>query len=1007
MIFLNTPSCLAQQPSSGLRRRGIFSPPGLLFEKILNWSGKVNSIVTAVAAGVLLVLLAPPLLQAQPLEWHSAGIGGGGALFSPGINPRDEKEYYLSSDMGGLFHTRDFGLSYDLLPFTQLQAGVWSRIVFTGNPLIRFALRSVRDQMTPAKSVDGGRTWSYLSSNPEPASNGYYIYADPCRDDRLLLGFAQRLYFSGDGGISFRPIHTALNSAAGIVVGGAFFAGDTIFVGTNDGVLFSADGGAGFSLLALAGIPETESIYSFSAARERGITRFFCVTGSKESVKYNVTGAWAKGFIRGVYALDWPTGAEWAPRMNGLDPAKDWVMFVGMAANCIDTLYLAGTSSSSNPNVIRTINGGDSWSRVFLTTLNENIYTGWSGHGGDQGWGYGEKIYGLAVAPGDVKRVIFTDMGFVHKSDDAGASWHQAYLAGADENQPGHVTPREKSYHSVGLENTSCWQVLWSDSLNLFAAFSDIRGLRSDDGGKSWSLHYTGHTQNTMYRIAHGRDGTLYGAASTVHDIYQSTRLTDGWLESSSATGQLLFSTDKGHLWQTLHDFRRPVYWVALDPNRPNRLYASVINYSQGEGGIWCSDDIQNGAASTWRQLPAPPCTEGHPAAIEVLDDGQVLCTFSGRRTNDGLFTPSSGLFLYSPATGSWNDLSAPGMRYWCQDVLVDPYDPEQNTWYVCVFSGWGGAPNGLGGLYRTLDRGATWARLANLDRVMSCTINPENHNQIYLTTEGDGLWLGDAVHSAEPQFTRIESYPFRQPTRIFFNPCNPGEMWVTSFGAGMRYTSLPQQPRLRIRLQLQGFSRPGGIMHTRLNPVLPLESPYFEQPQRVTHVHRGVVDWVMVELYRAPSDQSALWRRALFLRDDGWIAELDGWSTTLPLPGVPPGSYYLSVRHRNHVRVMSRVEVPSGRAQAALVDFGSGSTRCYDPLSRVELEPGLWGVAAGDANGDDMVTTRDYLLWYRARQRGGSEYDSADFNGDGVTDAADLALWRQMARMGAGSTSR
>ena len=40
-------------------------------------------------------------------------------------------------------------------------------------------------------------------------------------------------------------------------------------------------------------------------------------------------------------------------------------------------------------------------------------------------------------------------------------------------------------------------------------------------------------------------------------------------------------------------------------------------------------------------------------------------------------------------------------MRYWTKDILIDPNDATQSTWYVCVYSGWGGPPNGLGGLYR------------------------------------------------------------------------------------------------------------------------------------------------------------------------------------------------------------------------------------------------------------------------------------------------------------------
>jgi hypothetical protein len=35
-------------------------------------------------------------------------------------------------------------------------------------------------------------------------------------------------------------------------------------------------------------------------------------------------------------------------------------------------------------------------------------------------------------------------------------------------------------------------------------------------------------------------------------------------------------------------------------------------------------------------------------------------------------------------------------MRYWTKDVVIDPHDATQNTWYAGVWSGWGGPPNGL-----------------------------------------------------------------------------------------------------------------------------------------------------------------------------------------------------------------------------------------------------------------------------------------------------------------------
>src|SRR5438477_12964003 len=165
----------------------------------------------------------------------------------------------------------------------------------------------------------------------------------------------------------------------------------------------------------------------------------------------------------------------------------------------------------------------------------------------------------------------------------------------------------------------------------MFTSYTDIRGTRSTDAGKTWSFNYTGHSQNTMYMaIRHPVSGVLYAATSTIHDMYQSTHLTDSSIDGG--LGKVLFSTNMGATWQTLHDFVHPVIWVASDPTNTNRLYASVINYAAGAGGIYVSNNIQNGTSSTWTKLADPPRTERHPFNISVLSNGNIVATYSARR---------------------------------------------------------------------------------------------------------------------------------------------------------------------------------------------------------------------------------------------------------------------------------------------------------------------------------------------------------------------------------------
>ncbi len=88
-----------------------------------------------------------------------------------------------------------------------------------------------------------------------------------------------------------------------------------------------------------------------------------------------------------------------------------------------------------------------------------------------------------------------------YKISDGGATWQQAYVSTADEHPAGSNTPQDQSYHSIGLKH-HLLAGIWQDANNMFACYSDINGIRSTDAGVTWSYDYTGHTINTINRIA-------------------------------------------------------------------------------------------------------------------------------------------------------------------------------------------------------------------------------------------------------------------------------------------------------------------------------------------------------------------------------------------------------------------------------------------------------------------------------------------------------------------------
>lgn len=729
----------------------------------------------------------------QPTLFSPKGIGGGGAMFFPKINPANDNEFYVSCDMSELFHSTDFGKSYNQVHFSKLQVFNTSTYEFTSNSNIAYCNFNDGNSGYPVKTTDGGQTWNTLSGYlVSTYGNVYRVVANYNNPDQLIIGAYGDILFSGNGGTSFKLVKHASNMGAGIILGGVFWDGANIYIGTNEGLIRSTDSGTAFAIQNTTGIPSGQVIWNFAGAKSGSTTRFFCIT-SNTSGTYNGVMPWDYyNFAKGIYSMDNDDGT-WVSKSNGINFANDFVMYLGMAENNINTIYLGGHDNAlSAPLVYKSVDGGSSWTKVFRTTNNANIVTGWEGYGGDKVWSWSETCFGMSVAPNNANKALFGTFGHVEATADGGATWAQAYVSNADQHPAASATPQKQSYTSIGLENTTCWQVFWIDEAKMMGCFSDIGGIRSLDGGNKWSFNYNGFSVNSLYRMVKTSNGNLYGACSNIHDMYQSTRLADAQLDASDWNGKIVFSTDGGANWTTLHSFGHPVFWLANDPNNPERMYASVIHFggTQGSqlGGIYVTNNLSAGASSNWTKLANPPRTEGHPACIQVLNDGKMVCTFSGRRTSSG-FTASSGVFLYDPLANSWTDLSDAGMKYWTKDIVFDPTDPLQNTWYVCVFSGWGGAPNGLGGLYKTTDRGKTWTKLtgSQFDRVTSITFNPKNTSQAFLTSETQGLWMSKNMNTTTPAWTLVNSYPFRQPERVYFNPYNQDEIWVTSFGNGMK----------------------------------------------------------------------------------------------------------------------------------------------------------------------------------------------------------------------------
>lgn len=192
-----------------------------------------------------------------------------------------------------------------------------------------------------------------------------------------------------------------------------------------------------------------------------------------------------------------------------------------------------------------------------------------------------------------------------------------------------------------------------------------------------------------------------------------------------------------------------------------------------------------------------------------------------------------------------------------------------------------------------------------------------------------------------------------------------------------------------------------GGSMDTYLrdNGLLPVAQPFNMPPwnyggaESVAGIPAGVVDWVLLQL-KEVAGGDVLASRAAFVKNNGIIVDMDGSSPVDFL--YPPGNYYLVVRQRNHLAIMSANPLALDES-SALYNFTTAQAQAYgtDPMKQLEIR--VYGMIAGDGNSDGSVNLTDREnIW---RPQNGAVWDYlkfGDYNLDGGIDARDLNFyWR------------
>ncbi len=109
----------------------------------------------------------------------------------------------------------------------------------------------------------------------------------------------------------------------------------------------------------------------------------------------------------------------------------------------------------------------------------------------------------------------------------------------------------------------------------------------------------------------------------------------------------------------------------------------------------------------------------------------------------------------------------------------------------------------------------------------------------------------------------------------------------------------------LAAKIYLEGPYQSGGTMTDNLG-TLPSLSPYSDALRTASTIPANAVDWVLLEIRTGTAASTAVGYRSAFVDVNGMIINDAGATTGVGMPGIGGTNYYIIVKHRNHLGVMS-----------------------------------------------------------------------------------------------------
>ena len=218
----------------------------------------------------------------------------------------------------------------------------------------------------------------------------------------------------------------------------------------------------------------------------------------------------------------------------------------------------------------------------------------------------------------------------------------------------------------------------------------------------------------------------------------------------------------------------------------------------------------------------------------------------------------------------------------------------------------------------------------------------------LYFGGNGDGFAVD----------TSIKNLLLNEAIALYFGGNGDG------FAVNQESLILLEQVRANIIAFLQGPSLDPtnkGLMNDilRANNLIPISSPFGDSGIVDPSIFEvtgsdAIVDWVYVELRNSLDTSDILAAKSALIQRDGDIVDLDG-SSPLAIE-IPLDDYYVVVKHRNHLGVMTANPI-SLTGFPTTIDFSDINNQItFGTNAQTQVGFGKMAFWAGDANGDKVI---------------------------------------------------